>query len=156
MYMREKFLTVFMTLAKLADEQKLPYVWGGGHYKQFAFSTGVNKDLLGMDCSGLVRIPMVWIGFRSIEWDCTAQSLFAEFGADPNAQAEEMQAGMLAFWKNDAGEIKHVETCVRNIVGQMPICVGARHSLNLSAVWMTVDKPRLDLIWAGAADPFKV
>jgi hypothetical protein len=147
MQAREKFLTVLLTLAKVADERSLRYCYGGGHIHAQRFSDGV-------DCSGLVRLPLVWTGFRMENWECTSRTLFREFGARPDISPADLIAGMLAFWRDAEGIVKHVEVCVRSVITQPPLCIGARQSLNKTAHWADAFKPRGTLIWAGAADPF--
>jgi hypothetical protein len=88
-------------------------------------------------------------------WECTSRTLFREFGADAGISAADLVAGMLAFWRDAEGTIKHVEICVRSVITQPPLCIGARQSFNKTAHWADAFKPRGALVWAGAADPFE-
>lgn len=77
----------------------LPYVWGG------------DDPLEGVDCSGLVQEGTRSTGLTDRQVDYTAHDLLhVKFKDLPRATIEsELKRGMLVFWANPDGHIRHVE-----------------------------------------------
>lgn len=76
-----------------------PYKWGG------------DDPIEGVDCSGLVQEGTRAVGVTEREKDYTAHDLLhVKFRDLPRATIEsELRRGMLVFWANPDGRIRHVE-----------------------------------------------
>lgn len=82
-----------------ASHLNTPYLWGG------------NTALEGFDCSGLVIEGLRSVGLLPRHGDWTADLLFRQvFKTLPRVtDYHALRRGMLVFWKNPTGKVRHVE-----------------------------------------------
>ena len=77
----------------------VPYRWGG------------DDPLDGVDCSGLALEGLKAVGLAPRELDTTADGLLRQTFKDktPVTTEGQLRPGMLVFWANPNGAIRHVE-----------------------------------------------
>ena len=89
-------------------------VWIAKHYLGTFYSWG-GDDPDGFDCSGFVIECLKSVGILPRKFDTTAAGLFNMF-----SKTTIPEEGVLAFWGDEVGNVRHVEMCIDD-----RLCIGA-------------------------------
>lgn len=138
------------------------YIWEG--YLNTPYRWGGSDPIDGVDCSGLVLAGLQGVGILPRAKDWTAHDLLHDVFADrPHyAPGKSLRRGMLVFWKNPAGKIRHVEI-VWAVYADSVLTIGAsggdsrttsREAAAAQDAFVQI-KP-LPPNWVAAVDPFPV